>query len=233
MWTNRLVTHRDDGSPVGFSTAVKTSNKKGKKTETGSKPEIYFRIAESDSNEGDKSLATKVVDGVLRLWCNVCHAPLHANKVHTGVHLKSVAHVKGALALKGELDANKSMSKALELWRKNSPDLEGKTLSSHTDLFRLETVGVFMKCGLPLSKIDGLREYLQKYAKLQLTDESHMRTYVTLVRDIELDRIKMSLKKSNYFAIIFDGSSRVDEVLAVIARYVTKGNNNCLITINY
>ena len=81
-----------------------------------------------------------------------------------------------------------------------------------------------MKCGLPLSNIDGMREYLQKYAKLQLTDQSHMRTYVTLVRDIELDRIKTSLKKSNYFAIIFDGSSRVDEVLAVLVRYVTKGN---------
>ena len=60
-----------------------------------------------------------------------------------------------------------------------------------------------------------------------------MRTYVTLVRDIELDRIKMSFKNSNYFAIIFDGSSRVDEVLAVIARYVTKGNNICLITVTY
>ena len=154
----------------------------------------------------------------------MCHVPLHANKAHTQCHLKSVGHIKGAFALKGELEANKSMSTALELWRKNSPDLEGRTLGSQTDLFRLETVSVFMKCGLPLSKIDGLREYLQKYAKLQLTDESHMRTYVTLVRDIELDRIKKSLKKSNYFTIVFDGSSRVDEVLAVIARYVTKGD---------
>ena len=40
------------------------------------------------------------------------------------------------------------------------------------------------------------------YAKLQLTDEPHMRSYITLVKDIELDRIKMSLKNSNYFAII-------------------------------
>ena len=134
-----------------------TSNKKGTKTETGSKREIYLRIAESDSNEGDKSLAQKVVDEVLRLWCNVCHALLHANKAHTQCHLKSVGHVKGAPALKGEVDPNKSMPKALELWRKNSPDLEGKTLGSHTELFRLETVRIFMKYGLPLSKIDGLR----------------------------------------------------------------------------
>ena len=103
---------------------------------------------------------------------------------------------------------------------KNSPDLEESTLGIQSDLFRLETVGVFMKCELPLSNIDGLREYLQKYAKLQLTDQSHMRTYFALVRDIEIDRIKTSLKKPNYFAIIFDGSSRVDEVLGVEERYV-------------
>jgi hypothetical protein len=68
---------------------------------------------------------------------------------------------------KAELVSTRAMSNALEVWRKNSPDLEGSTLGSQTDLFRLETVIVFMACGLPLSKIDGLRDYLQKYAKLQ------------------------------------------------------------------
>jgi hypothetical protein len=58
----------------------------------------------------------------------------------------------------------------------------------------------------------------------KLTDVSHLRTYVTLVRNIEVDRIKASVKSSNYFSVIFDRSSRVDEVLAVILRYVTKGN---------
>lgn len=122
------------------------------------------------------------------------------------------------------MTSTRSMAKALEVWKKNSPDLEGSTLGTQTDLFRLETVSVFMACGLPLSKIDGLRDYLQKHSKLQLTDVSHLRTYVTLVRNIEVDRIKASVQNSKYLSVIFDGSSRVDEVLAVILRYVTKGN---------
>lgn len=88
------------------------------------------------------------------------------------------------------------MSKALEKWRVNKPDLEGSTIGTETQLFRLETVTEFMRCGLPLAKIDGLRDYLQKYARLQLSDTSHMRSYVTLAREMELDRIKTSLAKS-------------------------------------
>lgn len=111
------------------------------------------------------------------------------------------------------------MAKALEVWRKNSPDLEGSTLGSQTDRFRLETVSVFMACGLPLSKIDGLRDYLLKHSKLQLFDVSHLWTYITLDRNIEVDRINAIVQNSNYFSVIFDGSSRVDEVLADILRY--------------
>lgn len=79
---------------------------------------------------------------------------------------------------KAELVSTRSMAKALEAWRKNSPDLEGSTLGSQTDRFRLETVSVFMACGLPLSKIDGLRDYLLKHSKLQIFDVSHLRTYL-------------------------------------------------------
>lgn len=109
------------------------------------------------------------------------------------------------------------MAKALEVWRKKSPDLVGSTLGSQTDRFRLETVSVFMACGLPLSKIDGLHDYLLKHSKLQLFDVSHLRTYITLDRCV--DRINAIVQNSNYFSVIFDGSSRVDEVLADILRY--------------
>lgn len=50
-----------------------------------------------------------------------------------------------------------------------------------------------------------------------------MRSYVTLARNMEVDLIKTSLTQSNFFGVIFDGSSRVDEVLVVILRYVTEG----------
>ena len=42
------------------------------KPESGSKRGITFRIAESDSKEGDKGLTQRVVEGVNRLCCEVC-----------------------------------------------------------------------------------------------------------------------------------------------------------------
>ena len=210
-------------SMVSERKITSSNESKIKKLEYGSKKEITLRLAESNSSTGDKSLITKIVDGILRLWCRVCNVPIHANKGHTTCHLKSVCHTKGVSQIKVELNSTVLMSKALEKWRRQKPDQEGSTIGVETQLFRLETVTEFMRCGLPLSKIDGLRLYLQKYSHLQLTDQSHMRSYVTLARDMEVDRMKTSFTQSNFFTVIFDGSSRVDEVLVVILRYVTKG----------
>ena len=189
--------------------------------------EVGLRVAESNSFKGDKSLEMRPggPDGGYCLFCLVCDVNVHPNKKNTTTHLKTATHLRGALVKKAQLESTNVMANALQQWRKNSPNSEGATLGEQTDLFRLETVSVFMQCGLPLSKIDGLRDYLQKYAKMQLTDQSHMRPYVTLVREIERNRVKQSLKKAKYFSVIFDGSSRVDEVLAVILRYVTTGNS--------
>jgi hypothetical protein len=218
----------DEALPARASIVIEkksssSNQSKIKKQEYGSKKEITLRLAESNSPTGDKSLMTKMVDGILRLWCRVCNVPIHANKGHTACHLKSVCHTKGTSQIKVELNSTMLMSKALDKWRNQMPDQEGSTIGVETQLFRLETVTEFMRCGLPLSKIDGLRLYLQKYSHLQLTDQSHMRSYVTLARNMEVDRIKSSLTQSNFFTVIFDGSSRVDEVLVVIMRYVTEG----------
>ena len=226
--SNEDVNETDEALSVKSSIVPerKTSSLKElkvKKQEYGSKKEITLRLAESNSLTGDKSLITKIVDGILRLWCRVCNVPIHANKGHTACHSKSVCHTKGVSQMKVELNSTMLMSKALEKWRNQMPDQEGSTIGVETQLFRLETVTEFMRCGLPLSKIDGLRLYLQKYSHLQLTDQSHMRSYVTLARNMEVDRIKTSLTQSNFFTVIFDGSSRVDEVLVVILRYVTEG----------
>ena len=42
-----------------------------------------------------------------------------------------------------------------------------------------------------------------------------------MFREVEVERIKKSLKRVSGYTVIFDGSSRVDEVLAVILRFVT------------
>lgn len=68
---------------------------------------------------------------------------------------------------------------------------------------------------------DGMRPFLEKRSGLSLTHSSHLRAYIPIIHKFEIDRIKKSLKRGSGYTVIFDGSSRVDEVLAVILRFVT------------
>ena len=72
--------------------------KKVMKSETGSKKEMGLRIAESNSKDGDRCLVIKEHEEVLRLFCEVCNVPVHANKVHTQAHLKTRTHIREAAA---------------------------------------------------------------------------------------------------------------------------------------
>ena len=73
--------------------------------------------------------------------------------------------------------------------------------------------------------MDGLRFHLEKISGRSLTDSSHMRSYIPLIADVETGRIKDSLKDAKEVTVIFDGSTRVDKILAVIFRYTTKEFN--------
>lgn len=66
---------------------------------------------------------------------------------------------------------------------------------------------------------------MEKISGRSLTDSSHMRSYIPLIADVEISRIKESLRGAKEVTVIFDGSTRVDEVLAVILRYTTKEFN--------
>ena len=66
-----------------------------------------------------------------------------------------------------------------------------------------------------------MRPFLEKRSGLPLTHSSHLRAYIPIIREVEVERIKNSLKRGSGYTVIFDGSSRVDEVLAVIPRLVT------------
>jgi hypothetical protein len=57
---------------------------------------------------------------------------------------------------------------------------------------------------------------LEKISGRSLTDSSFMRSYIPLIADVEISRIKESLRGAKEVTVIFDGSTRVDEVLAVI-----------------
>lgn len=114
------------------SRASKTLHTRGKEVvaETDSRLEISLRVR---SDNKDKSLETREIDGVLRLYCKVCMKAINANKTHTRNHLMSAKHTRKLNKVSKTLDEVTSMVVALSQWRRRYPDREGRTLDERTN----------------------------------------------------------------------------------------------------
>ena len=82
-----------------------------------------------------------------------------------------------------------------------------------------------MKAGIPIGKIDMLRSLLEKNS-YRLTGSSHLGQYVSMALKQEIERIKQELEMPGQvgmtrdLSIIFDGSTRRGEAIAIIVRFV-------------
>ena len=96
--------------------------------------------------------------------------------------------------------------------------------------YRLEVFSEFLKAGIPLGKIDMLRSLLEKYS-YRLTGSSKLGQYVSMTLKQEIERIKQELEMSGQvgmrrdLSVIFDGSTRQGEAIAIIVRFVDNGWN--------
>ena len=76
----------------------------------------------------------------------------------------------------------------------------------------------FLRAGILLAKLVHFRDRLEVNA-LRLTDSSHMLDLIPFILEQEKSKIKDEIK-GKFVSIIFDGTSRLGEVLAVVIRYV-------------
>lgn len=86
-------------------------------------------------------------------------------------------------------------------------------------LFRFEVVESFLSGGIALAKVDALRPLLEKYGH-RLTNRAHLSELIPAVLENEKDKLKKELKDVKEASVIFDGTARLGEALAVIVRYV-------------
>lgn len=85
-------------------------------------------------------------------------------------------------------------------------------------VYRIKVVTAFLKAGVPLSKIDSFRELLEENA-YRLTDRRNMHDYVPFILKDEENRIRQEID-GKQLSIIFDGTSRLGEALAIVVRFV-------------
>lgn len=159
----------------------------------------------------DEYLTT--VSGKLR--CDACKEIISKKKSSVKKHVASQKHLKSKDAIRREKKRDQSVK---DLLTKNS-EAKGATLPEETRLHRFELVESFLKAGIPLLKVDTLRPFLEKYGH-RLTSRSHLTEMIPLILKKERDLVKSEIAKNDAFSVIFDGSTRLGEALAIVVRFV-------------
>ena len=85
----------------------------------------------------------------------------------------------------------------------------------------MKVVHTFLHAGVPLNKIDLFRELLEE-GDFRLTDRRHMSNLVPAIYKQDLDLLKSELT-GMFLSVIFDGTTRYGEAMAILVRFVDAG----------
>ena len=153
-----------------------------------------------------------------QLKCNACHEILAQKKSTVDRHMKSKKHLAGIARITADRKESQTIFQCLQRQDKQE-NASGTTLPANLRLFRFEVVETLLLAGIPISKVDILRPLLEKYGQ-RLTSSSHMNDLIPVVLDKEKEKLKAELNIVREASIIFDGTARLGEALAIVVRYV-------------
>ena len=132
--------------------------------------------------------------------------------------MKSKKHLAGIARITADRKESQTIFQCLQRQDKQE-NASGTTLPANLRLFRFEVVETLLLAGIPISKVDILRPLLEKYGQ-RLTSSSHMNDLIPVVLDKEKEKLKAELNIVREASIIFDGTARLGEALAIVVRYV-------------
>ena len=112
---------------------------------------------------------------------------------------------------------NQSIVQCLK--KQDKRNISGSTLPEEMRVFRFELRESFLRAGIPLSKIDDLRPFLEKHGH-RLTASGHLSELIPSILEKEKEKVKSELQSVEEVSIIFDGTTRLGEALAVVIRFV-------------
>ncbi len=152
-----------------------------------------------------------------RLFCGVCREVLCVKKSTIMYHIKSAKHIKSKEKLQINQVREGDIATALKAYDKEVHPC-GEKLPEEVRVYRVKVVKVFLRAGVPMSKLEFFRDLLEENGK-RLTEPSYMLDLVPFILSEERQKIKQEIK-GKFLSIVFDGTSRLGEVLGVVVRYV-------------
>ena len=124
-----------------------------------------------------------------KLFCNACHEIVSSKMSIIESHCKSVKHTQGKEKLLKSKKKEITIIEALKNQDEGISRLKTRTLPLEERAFRVEVVENYLKAGVPLYKVDKLRNLLEK-GEHRLTDSSHLRQHIPLILKQEAERLK-------------------------------------------
>ena len=114
-----------------------------------------------------------------KLFCIACREELSVKKSVVDPHCKSVKHARGKDRLASNEKRERDIAKSLQEYDA-SVHPSGETLPKSTRVHRVKIVTAFLKAGIPLNKLNGLREVFEEHA-FALCDSSNLRQLVLFI----------------------------------------------------
>ena len=159
--------------------------------------------------------ALKVSAG--KLFCTACREELGLKRSTIMNHIRSKKHESSKKKLEKKELREKDIADSLVSYNAKE-HLSGETLPEQQQVYRVKVVMAFLRAGVPLSKLDCFRDLLEENG-YRLIDRRHTFDLVPFVQKEEESSIRKELT-GNYLSVIFDGTSRLGEALAIVVRYV-------------
>ena len=152
-----------------------------------------------------------------RLRCDACKENISKKKNTVLKLIASGKHVQAKKVI--ELSKNKEQT-LLQFLSKNDKanNPKSETLPHDMRVYRFDLVESFLAAGIPLTQVDSLRSFLEKYG-YRLPSQTHLRQLIPSVHQKEKETLQKELSEHEC-SVIFDGSTRLGEALAIIVRFV-------------
>ena len=152
-----------------------------------------------------------------KLFCVACREELSTKKSIIDLHLKSVKHQHGRARLSLKEKREQGIVAALKSFDSTQHPL-GESLPNSTRVFRAKVVTSLLKAGIPLIKVDSLRELFEENG-YSLCSSTHLRQLIPFILHDEVKTLKQEIS-GRPISIIFDGTTHVAEAFVVVLHFI-------------
>lgn len=158
----------------------------------------------------------KQVDGWL--FCEPCHVELCPESSSVKRHTKAEAHIAKLADAARRRSHRPTLMTRIDQWFTDN-DAEGSSLPSRQKLFRFSLLRFLLAAGIPLNVLDTeeCKEFLNEYSK-GAVNRTVLSNLVPCVEQMEKELCRDEMKGKS-ISIIFDGTTHVAEVCAVVVRW--------------